>query len=384
MDTNEYKNFISSCKEEMRKDKNVDIRYDIFDQKQKVFKNYKHACQKAANLRVKYINQLDTLANSFEKNFSANGAQVNWAVEYNIVIEDIINIIRDAKLKEINLLESSFTEELGLSRSFKVEEILMDSTKMDCVIVEPKFAISKTGSLYFEFPNAFDRELVLSSKIKIFVLQINNIIKNLEDLELFLNLYAINKEGQEFPSLSTIFTPSAQENNDTYIYLIDNSRTNILEQKERRKALTCIACGACRKVCPIYSLIGDKPYNNVFTGPIANVILPFLETIDGYKHLSFNCTLCGRCTQVCPMDIPLTDLMIDNRNMFFEGKNIDMKERYKIKLLKDYLISRPKLNQKAWVKGFFLNLLFKNTIADSRPLPSFAKQTFSQKESSIA
>lgn len=383
MDTNEYKNFLVSCKEEVRKDKNIDIKYDILNLQQKVFQNYNQARCQAANMRIKYINQLDELVTNFEKNFSQFGAEVNWAVEYNIVIDDIVKLLRDRKIKEINLIESNFTEELGLNRTFKIEEIATTSEAKDCVIVEPKFAISKTGSLFFEFANALDREIVLTSKIKIFVLQINNIIKNIEDIELLLNLYAINKEGQEFPSISTIFTPNAQENTDTYIYLIDNSRTNLLEGKERRKSLTCINCNACKKVCPIYSLIGDTPYNNVFTGPIANVILPFLETVDGYKHLSFNCTLCGNCVNACPMDIPLTDLMIENRNIFFENKNIELKERYKIKLLKEYLVSRQKLNQKSWAKGFLFNLFFKNKITDSRPLPMFAKQTFSQKQDGL-
>jgi hypothetical protein len=38
------------------------------------------------------------------------------------------------------------------------------------------------------------------------------------------------------------------------------------------------------------------------------------------------------------MNIPITDLIIANRNMFYENKNIDFSDRYRINVLKKNLI----------------------------------------------
>ncbi|MFA6199815.1 MAG: 4Fe-4S dicluster domain-containing protein [Bacteroidales bacterium] len=378
MDTNEYKFFISDCKKAIEKSKGVDISYNIDDITLKTFQNYNYARKKAANLRQKYINHIDELLVLFDKKFSENGGEVSWAVEYDVVIEEILRLLRDKKIKEVNLFESKFIEELGLHKNLKEDEINTISTNKKCVIFEPQFGISQTGSLYLVFDSALEMELVLGAELKIFVLPINNILKNIEDIELFSRLYSINKDELDFPSLITIFTPQKKSNADIQLFLVDNGRSNLLELKEHRKALTCIDCDACKKVCPVYSLIGDEPYNNVFTGPIANVVLPFLETIDGCKHLSFNCTLCGNCAKVCPMNIPITDLIIANRNIFFESKNMDFSDRYKIKILKKHLVNRKKLNKKAWRKKILFELYLKNKITASRPIPSFAKETFSQ------
>jgi L-lactate dehydrogenase complex protein LldF len=378
MNTNEYKFFISDCKRALEKPKDIDISYNIDDIVLKTFKNYNYVKKRAANLRQKYINHIDELLVLFDKKFVENEAEVNWEIDYDLFFEDLLKFLREKKIKEVNLFESRFMEELGLYKNLKEDEIQINTQSKECVIFEAKYAIAQTGSLYLVFDSALEMELVLSAEYKIFVLPINNILKNIEDIELFSTLYSINKNKTSLLNLSTILTPKKNSANNIELFIIDNSRSNLLDYKEHRKALTCIDCDACKKVCPIYALIGDAPYNNVFTGPMANVVLPFLETIDGAKHLCFNCVLCGNCNKICPMNIPITDLIIANRNIIFETKNIDFKDRYKIKLIKKHLIKRKKLNKAAWKKDLLFKLILKKNIHTSRHMPQFAKTNFSQ------
>lgn len=379
MNTTEYKFFISDCKKVIEKtNKDIDIRYDIDDVNFQNFNNYANARKKAANLRQKNVNHIDELLVLFEKKFNENGGKVNYSLDYDSLSDDIIKILREKKIKEVNLFESRFTEELGLQKILKNEEIQVNLQSNKCVIFEPKYAISQTGSLYLAFNSAIEMEQVLSSELKIFVLPFNNVLRNIEDVELLSKLYSIHKNKEEYLPITAFYTKKNNEENDLELFIIDNGRTNLLELKEHRKALTCIDCDACKKVCPVYSLIGDMPYNNVFSGPIANIVLPFLETIDGSKHLSFNCLLCGNCTKVCPMNIPITDLIIANRNIFYENKNIDFSDRYRIKILKRNLINRKKLNQKAWRKELFMRFFIKRKLTSKRQLPKFAKISFSK------
>lgn len=381
MNTLEYKFFISDCKKALEKGNEVDIKFDIDDICLKTFSNYGTARKKAANLTQKYINHIDELLVSFEKKYNENGGKLNWSIDYDSLSEDIIKILIDRKIKGVNLFESRFVEELGLAKILKNEEISINLQSNNCIIFEPRYIISQTGSMYLVFNSAIEMQQVLSANLKIFVLPINSILKNIEDVELLSKLYSINKNKEENLPLTTFYTLKPNEENNVELFIVDNGRTNLLESKEHRKALTCIDCDACKKVCPIYSLIGDMPYNNVFTGPIANVVLPFLETVNGCMHLSFNCILCGNCTKFCPMNIPLTDLIIANRNIFYENKYIDFSDRYRIKILKKNLIKRKKLNRSAWRKELALKLYVKRRITIKRPLPKFAKVSFSKSKS---
>lgn len=378
MKTNEYKFFISDCKEAIEKNKSIDISYDIEDISLRNFKSYNNAKKKSANLRQKYINHIDELLVSFDKNFTEGGLDINWSIDYNNLIEDLIKLFNDNKIKEVNVFESKLIKELGIIKNLKEEEFTISPQSKNCVIFEPRYAISQTGSLFLDFESAFEMELVMEAEFKIFILPFNNILKNLEDIEILSQLYSINKNKTNYVSLTSIYTPKTNKEKNVELFIVDNGRTSLLESKEHRKALTCIDCDACKKVCPVYALIGDKPYNNVFTGPYANVVLPYLENIDSYKHLSFNCILCGNCTNVCPLNIPLKSLMISNRNMFYEMKYIGLKYRNKIKRLKNYLISRKKLNSKQWKKTLYFNIFIERQNKNNRILPGFSKLSLNQ------
>ena len=80
------------------------------------------------------------------------------------------------------------------------------------------------------------------------------------------------------------------------------------------------------------------------------------------------------------MNIPITDLIIANRNIFYENKNIDLPDRYRINILKKNLISRKKLNRAAWRKEFLMKLYVKRKITVKRPMPKFAKISFSKSQ----
>ena len=95
MKTNEYKFFITDCKVAIENNKSIDISYDIEDISLRNFKSYSNANKKAANLRQKYINHIDELLVSFEKKYAEIGLEINWAVVYNSLIEDVFKIFSD-------------------------------------------------------------------------------------------------------------------------------------------------------------------------------------------------------------------------------------------------------------------------------------------------
>ena len=56
--------------------------------------------------------------------------------------------------------------------------------------------------------------------------------------------------------------------------LLDNGRTKVLADEEKREALYCIRCGACLNTCPVYRKIGGHSFPWVYSGPIGAIITP--------------------------------------------------------------------------------------------------------------
>lgn len=376
MNTKEYKTFLSDCKASID-EKPLTISFDDFDDlSHSVFSNPHKIKQKASEIRKKFIDNIDENLLIFERKFTENGGKVHWCVSYDDFIDSLSVLLAKNKIKAVNTFTSRFNAELGLDFSLKNEKIATMATDGKCAILEPEFGIVNTGSLFSIFNSAFDMEIVMGSKLKIFIIPINKFVCNIAEIDIMSTLLSIYRNQNDSPFLSSIFTPNSHKDSASHVFLIDNGRSNILASKTHRKALWCIDCDACKRVCPVFNTIGDKPYNNVFTGPYANVVLPFYENFDSYKHLSFNSVGCGNCTRVCPVNIPLTDLMIENRRFFFEKKIMDLGDEILSSRLKKFLLSRSEMNKKTWLKKRKIKAFIKSSVLKNRITPPFAKQSF--------
>ena len=77
---------------------------------------------------------------------------------------------------------------------------------------------------------------------------------------------------------------------------------------------TCIRCGACLNICPVYRAVGGHAYGDVYSGPMGSVLAPPLLGFDGREQLPYACTLCGACLEVCPPRIDLPGMLVKLRN----------------------------------------------------------------------
>jgi len=127
-------------------------------------------------------------------------------------------------------------------------------------------------------------------KTHIVIVGIEKMIPSLTDLGLFWPLLSTFGTGQKVTVYNTIITGPRQPNetdgpDEMYVILLDNGRTNILQNPKTRESLYCIRCGACLNACPIYKNIGGHAYGATYSGPIGSVITPHLQGMQDFKHL---------------------------------------------------------------------------------------------------
>jgi L-lactate dehydrogenase complex protein LldF len=97
------------------------------------------------------------------------------------------------------------------------------------------------------------------------------------------------------------------------VVLLDNGRTAVLADEERREVLHCIRCGACLNACPVFHTIGGHAYGVPYPGPIGAVLMPLAGGLREFGHLSYASSLCGACAEVCPVKIDLHRHLARNR-----------------------------------------------------------------------
>jgi L-lactate dehydrogenase complex protein LldF len=219
-------------------------------------------------------------------------------------------------------------------------------------------------------------------KTHIVLAGIEKIVPAIGDLDTLLPILSTYGTGQQLTAYNTLMGPRQPEDEDGptefIVVLIDNGRSNLLAQPEQRQALTCIKCGACSNVCPVFQTIGGPAYGTAYSGPIGAVITPHLKGMEEYKHLSFASSLCGSCTNVCPVKIDLHNHLLRNRRDAVNSGLVKKSEKLMWFSWKKIVLTRKNMNKGASLKQFMLNSFFKGSWGERREFPKLADKSFNQ------
>lgn len=225
--------------------------------------------------------------------------------------EDIAELFN----KKFNTKPDASPEEL----TFFVRKLLREKfLKADIGITGANFLIADVGGIALT-ENEGNGVLSMSApKVHIAITGFEKLLPGIKDLDLFWSLLSTHGTGQNITVYNSVITgPRGDDEYDgpqeMYLILLNNGRSNILSADPQKEALSCIRCGACLNVCPVYKNIGGHTYKSVYSGPIGSIISPFMNGFEEYNHLSYACTLCGKCTWECPVNIPLHKLLLYNR-----------------------------------------------------------------------
>lgn len=251
-------------------------------------------------------------------------------------------------------------------------------------ILGANYLISDTGSVCISEDSGDSVLNSIQPRIQIILAGIDKIIPSISNLDTFLSLYSTFSNGEKINAINTIISgPKLEAEKDgpqeMYLVLIDNGRSKVLAQKYQRRALSCIDCGACQNVCPVYRKIGGVKEVNGYTGPIGSVTTPWIKGIKENIHLSYASTLCGKCTEICPVGINIHELLIFNRNSAIKLKEYSMSDNLLMKGWHRILVSRKNMDRVSskW-KNIILNKIYAEKWGNEREMPQISAKSFKQ------
>lgn len=258
------------------------------------------------------------------------------------------------------------------------EELRNKIYKADIAISGAQFLIAENGMVAI-CENEGNARMALSlAKTNIFIVGIDKIIPSLSDIELFLPLYASFSIGEKLNVYNTLTGPKNIDDNDGpdefIVVLVDNGRSEILSTQNQREILSCINCGACYNVCPVFKNIGSSSYQANYTGPVGTIKVPLMDENQQYEHLNYASTNCGKCNQVCPVNIDIQNHIIRNR----KDINLNTGDKIAWYTFKKFSLSRKAMNRASGLKNFTFKQLFKKDWGQNRILPEINDKSFNQ------
>ncbi len=301
------------------------------------------------------------------------------------------HIVTPAMHKSKEDVAKLFNKKLGTPIDFTPEQLTLKAREIlrekyvqaEVGVTGANFIISDIGGIAVTENEGNARLSCAFPKTHIVIVGIEKMIPSLTDLGLFWPLLSTFGTGQKITVYNTIVTGPRQENEqdgpeDMYVILLDNGRTNILQNPKQRESLYCIRCGACLNACPIYKNIGGHAYGATYSGPIGSVITPHLQGMDEFKHLSYASSLCGNCTEVCAVKINLHELLLENRHESVEEGLTTFTERMAWKAWRLASLKRNLMNMGSGsLKNKVVNGMFKSWSRTRTDL-DFSQKTFNQ------
>lgn len=407
------------------------------------YRNMELEKQRAYTLRNKSVMKLEKLLVDFETHFNANGGKVLWARNANDALSLIYEIITMERVTSVSRSNSMVLDEIGLNDFLGRKNIHLVETnvarfvlqaagkkpyhplapaihlskeEINAVLTEKfklkpdsstkqmvNFVRFKVGNAVKETPIcitganfllAEEGGVVLTenegnilkatsqAKVHIVVAGLAKLISNLDDLNVMLPLQSSHATGQPMAAYNSItFGPAKDGNSPSimYVILLDNGRSQLIEHERQRQVMSCIHCGACVSVCPIYKNVGGYTYGSAHVGPMGTVMTPLMNDLSEFAHLTSACALCGRCTEICPVKIPMDDLIVENRNLVNTKKAGNARTDALFRLMIWHCKSRKKMDSPLFMKKLELKRFINaQTWGSRRTLPEFAPKSFSQ------
>jgi len=179
------------------------------------------------------------------------------------------------------------------------------------------FAVAETGTVCVVESEGNGRMCTTLPQTLVTLMGVEKVIAAWRDFEVFMQLLPRSSTAERMNPYTSFWTGASEGDGpeEFHLVLLDNGRTDVLDDEIGRQALNCIRCSACLNVCPVYERTGGHAYNSVYPGPIGAILTPQLVGIgkSGPDSLPYASSLCGACYEVCPVKINIPKVLIHLR-----------------------------------------------------------------------
>jgi L-lactate dehydrogenase complex protein LldF len=264
----------------------------------------------------------------------------------------------------------------------------------DLGISGANFGVAETGTIVLVTNEGNGRMVTSLPRVHVAVMGVEKVIPSMTDLAVFLAILAKSATGQKLSVYTSLVNGPRRGGElegpeEFHLVLLDNGRIRQIAGP-LREALSCLRCGACLNVCPVYRQIGGHAYGYTYPGPIGILLTAMLNGTESVRDLAHASSLCGACLDACPVRIDIPRMLVELRRDVGEQRIAPWPERVVFAAL-GWMLQRPvlyrtaarlgRLAQRPFMRrGMIRRLpLFFGAWTRTRDLPPIAPRTFQER-----
>ena len=203
------------------------------------------------------------------------------------------------------------------------EEMRKYFMKADIGISGANLAVAESGTLVI-ISNEGNARLVTSlPPVHIALVTAEKFVETLEQAIILVKALIPASSGMKLTSYISLITGPSRTTDiekelvigvhgpqELHIIILDNGRLKISRDKDLNKILSCLKCGGCMLICPVFQAIGGHVYGGpVYPGGIGVLLTAITQSFKETASLLDFCADCKKCEEFCPVGIPTGDLI---------------------------------------------------------------------------
>jgi len=224
-----------------------------------------------------------------------------------------------ARILHENIPDTPYTEDVQELNAIARKTLRQKFYRAGVGLSGVNLAVAETGTLCLVENEGNGRMCTTVPPVHIALMGLEKVIEKLEEVPPMLRLLIGSATGQLITTYVNMITSPRKEGEkdgpqEVHLIILDNGRSNIYADAQRRQTLQCIRCGTCLNHCPVYTRIGGHAYGYIYPGPIGKILNPQVEGLEAAGVLATASSLCNACEEVCPVKIPIPELLRRIRN----------------------------------------------------------------------
>jgi len=276
-------------------------------------------------------------------------------------------------------------EIVKLARTQLREEFI----RADAGISGANLAVAESGTLVIVSNEGNARLVTSLPPVHIAVITVEKFVETLEQATSLVKALVLASSGLKLTAYVSFITGTSRTTDiekqlvmgvhgpeELHIIILDNGRLAASKDKDFDKILSCLKCGGCMLVCPVFQAVGGHVYGGpVYPGGVGLLLTALTHSPKtGAEGWDF-CADCKKCEEFCPVGIPTGELLLKLKGKkgprFWERA---LSTFLRKKSLSDSGIKFLSLLQKSWKKnGTLKRLPFSWAKGKSLPALNLAK-----------
>ncbi len=194
----------------------------------------------------------------------------------------------------------------------------------DVGISGANLAVAESGTLVIVSNEGNARLVTSLPPVHIALVTAEKFVETLEQAASLIKALVIASSGSKLTAYVSFITGTSRTTDiekelvmgvhgpgELHIIILDNGRLKASKDEDLAEILSCLKCGGCMLVCPVFQSLGGHIYGGpVYPGGIGLLLTALThsmkESSDGWDF----CADCKKCEEFCPVGIPTGELIL--------------------------------------------------------------------------